>query len=79
MASNGKTVETEEQKQAREAVVKIAENLVSLAESVQSLIKGPLNKRALVVLLANSSGESQRSVDAVLTSLVDLRKDWINK
>lgn len=72
-------VETPEQKSQREAIEGIATNIAALAKSVASLIKGPLNKRALVILLASSSQVPQVKVEAVLKALVDLEKDWMNK
>lgn len=71
--------ETAEQRANRELIEKIAGNLGSLADSVSSLMNGPLNKRALIVLLASSSKMSQVDVQKVLTALTELRKDWLNK
>lgn len=77
MAKNIK--ETPEQIAYREMVEKIAGNIASLAKAVNALMNGPLKKRALVVLLANSSGQSQVTVEKVLGALQDLEKDWLNK
>lgn len=74
-----KVVETDDQRQFREVVEKIAGNISALAKAVAGLMSGPLNKRALVILLAQSSGESQKSTEAVLGALRDLEKDWLNK
>ena len=71
--------ETPEQQAYREAVEKIAGHIGSLARAVSSLIKGPLNRRALIVLLASSSGEPQVKVESVLKALEDLEKDWLKK
>ncbi len=71
--------ETEEQKRNRETVESIARNIASLARSVQSLLNGPLKRRALVILLASSSGESQRVVESILAALNNLEADWLNK
>ena len=71
--------ETPEQKIYRETVEQIARNIVTLATAVESLINGPLKRKALVILLASSSRQSQQTVDAVLTALKDLRADWLNK
>lgn len=71
--------ETDEQKRQREAIEGIARHISALAKSVATLLNGPLNKRALLILLANSSGCSQREVDAVLTALNDMEKDWLKK
>lgn len=71
--------ETPEQKAARELVEAIAGNIVGLAQTVHALLNGPLKKRALVILLANSSGLPQVSVDKVLKALEELQSDWLNK
>ena len=71
--------ETPEQKAYRETVEKIANNIATLADAVSSLMNGPLKKKALVVLMAQSSGQSQRTVDIVLQSLQNLRGDWLNR
>lgn len=71
-------VETEEQKRNREIVESIANNIGRLADSVSSLLGGPLKKKALMVLLAQSSGLSQERVGLVLKALEELRKDWLN-
>lgn len=73
-----KQTETDEQKRNRETVDAIARNISALARSVAALLNGPLKRKALVVLLANSSGLSQTSVDLVLTSLSNFEKDWLN-
>lgn len=72
-------VETPEQKQYRETVEKIAGNISSLSKAVSTLLKGPLKKKALVVLLAASSQLPQSTVDRVLSSLSELEGDWLNK
>lgn len=77
--SKKQTVETEEQKKSRELVEGIANNIANLAKAVSSLINGPLKKRALVILLANSSGQTQTAVDAVLKALESMESDWLNK
>ena len=77
---NKKTVvETEDEKKSRELVEKIANNISNLAKSVASLINGPLNKKALIILLSNSSGQAQYQVEKILNALVDMEKDWLNK
>lgn len=77
--ANRNKIETPEQKAKREAIEKIAANLSQLAEAVASLMAGPLNKRALIVLLASSSGESQERVKTILEALQNLKSDWLNK
>lgn len=70
--------ESAEAKANRELVETIAKNLVALSRAVNGLINGPLKKKALVVLLAHSSGLPQNKVDQVLTALKELEKDWLN-
>ncbi len=72
-------IETEEQKRNREVVEGIANNITSLCRAVNSLLKGPLKKKALVVLLAASSQLPQNKVEQVLKALEDLEADWLNK
>lgn len=71
--------ETPEQKAYREIIEKIAGNIALLAKAVASLLNGPLNKNALIILLSHSSGCLQRDVTAVLKALEDLEKDWLKK
>ena len=71
-------VETEEQKRDRETVEAIAKNIASLSRAVHSLLKGPLKKKALIILLASSSQLPQNKVEQVIKALEDLEKDWLN-
>ena len=66
-----------EERRNRETVEEIARNIAALARAVSALLNGPLKKRALLILLANSSGQSQMLVDRVLVALADLEKDWL--
>ena len=77
--SKKQQVETPEQKQYRETVERIAGNIASLSKAVASLINGPLKRRALVILLASSSGQPQNAVDPILKALETLESDWLNK
>lgn len=74
-----KREETPEQKAYREMVEQIAGNLTQLARAVSGVLNGPLKKRALVLLLASSSGCSQRQVEDVLKALETMESDWLNK
>lgn len=78
MAKENKKIETPEQKQQREMTESIARNLEALAKNVSALINGPLKKKTILILLAHSSGLSQRDIDRVLTSLQTLPKDFLN-
>lgn len=70
-------VETEDQKKYRELVESIAGNIASLANSVTALLNGPVKKRAIVLLLASSSGQSQHNVEQILKALESLKADWL--
>lgn len=72
-------VETPEQKQYREMVERIAGNIESLAKAVSSLLNGPLKRKALVILLAHSSAQTQNAVENILKALENMRGDWLNK
>lgn len=74
-----KQIETPEQKAYRETVEKIANNIATLAKAVNSLLNGPLKRKALVTLLASSSGQTKKVVEDVLKALEDLESDWLNK
>lgn len=71
--------ETPEQKQYREMVEKIAGNIAALSKAVVTMLNGSLNRKAIVRLLAASSGESLVTVEVVIKSLEDLEKDWLKK
>lgn len=71
--------ETPEQKAYREMVEGIAVNISALAKAVKNLLNGPLKKKALVVLLAQSSQLPQNKVEEVLKALENLESDWLNK
>jgi translation initiation factor RLI1 len=71
--------ETEEQKRQKEVVEEIARNISSLAKSVSALLGGQLSRRAIVTLLAQSSGQYKNTVEDVLSAIENLEKDWLNK
>lgn len=73
-----KKIETPEHKAQREIAENIAKNLEYLARNVSALINGPLKKKTLLILLAHSSGLSQRDVESVLNALQTLPKDFLN-
>ena len=72
-------VETQEAREYRETVERIAGNIAALAKAVESLLNGPLKRKALVILLASSACQPQRVVEDVLKALENLRGDWLNK
>lgn len=73
-----KIIETPEQKQQRVMTETIAKNLSSLADNVKALVNGPLKKKTLLILLAHTTGLSQRDIDSVLSALQTLPKDFLN-
>ena len=77
--SKKQQVETPEQKEYREMVERIAGNIESLAKAVSSLLNGPLKRKALIILLAHSSGQTQNAVENILKALEDMKSDWLNK
>ncbi len=70
--------ETPEEKQYRETVEKIAENIQKLVKAVNSMINGPLNRDALLLLIAAGSGQPKGVVNDVLNSIEQMEKKWLN-
>ncbi len=79
MSKKTTKVETPEQKQYRELVETIAGNIANLAKAVSAMLNGPLRKRAIILLLASSSGQTQKAVEDILSALQNLESDWLNK
>jgi spore germination protein GerM len=77
MSKLEKVTETAEQKAYRENVERIADNIGKLSDAVVTLLKGPLKRKGLLLLLAHSSGQNQRTVDAVIFSIETMRADWL--
>jgi len=57
----------------------IAENISALANDVAALLKGPLNRHAIITLLVASSKLSRANVAKVLDALQNLKKDYLNE
>lgn len=57
----------------------IAKSIGELAKSVRALINGPLNRKALVLLLASSSGQNRQAVENMLMAIERLDSDWLNQ
>jgi hypothetical protein len=79
MSKKQVVAETDEQRKYRELVESVAGNIAMLAKAVAALLNGPLKKRALVLLLASTSSQSQATVDKVLRALETLEADWLNR
>ena len=73
-----KFVKTPEQEQQEQMVKEIANNISSLAKSVQTLLGGKLKRKAIIILLAQSAGMYQNEVDRVLVALENLEKNFTN-
>ena len=71
--------ETKVEQEAREVIEKIANNIAALSQAVQSLLDGRLKKKALLVLLAHSSGKPQYVVENILDTIADLGKTYLKK
>ncbi len=72
-----KSQETEEEKQAREMITEIATNIANLSNQVESLLNGRLNKKAIIILLANSTKMPQYQVENMLEALANLGKTYL--
>ena len=72
-----KKIETEEERKARETIETIAESIKTLANSVRAFMGGKLNKRAILVLLANATRMQQQEVEKVLEAVENLDKTFL--
>lgn len=68
-----------EPSQEKKVIEDIADTIEKLADSVNDLLKGRLNKKALLILLAASSGMSRGTVEQVLEALKNLKTDYLSK
>lgn len=57
----------------------IAEAVIALSQGVKKLLSGRLNKKAIVVLLQDSTSMGRRSIEEVLAALEGLEDRYINK
>lgn len=69
--------ETPEEKAARELTEGIANNIQKLSDAVSDLLDGPLNRAALLVLLANTTKMAKTQISDVLDALQNLKKDYL--
>ncbi len=74
-----KEKETEEEKKARETVEEIARNIAMLSRQVTALLNGRLNRKAVLILLANTSGYPQTVVNQILTAIEELETKFLKK
>lgn len=57
----------------------IAESIVKIGKAMDSIRLSGINRRAIIVLLADSSGVSRTQIKSVLDSLESLREDYLAK
>lgn len=62
-----------------ESVELIAKSIIRIAEGFQEIEKSQLNRRALVVLLKDLTGLSNRDINLVLNSLAELKSNFIKE
>lgn len=56
----------------------LASKIIMMSNGLEEMRKSPLNDRALVVLLADSTGVSKTTIKDVLQGIVNLKKDFLN-
>lgn len=54
----------------------LAAAIVTISEGVTALLKSGLNRKAIVILLAASTGVTRQNINAVLDGLATLKKDY---
>lgn len=57
----------------------IASAIIDISNAVKEFRNGRLNEKAILILLANASGQSQHTVKTVLNALEDLSKLYTRK
>jgi hypothetical protein len=57
----------------------IAESIVKISKAMEAISKTRLNRRALIVLISESSGTPRTHVKNVLDSLQQLAEDYLTK
>lgn len=58
---------------------RLAEAVRRIDKAVKALNEGGLNRKAIVVLLAESTGVSRRDINAVLNGLESLGSEYLEK
>lgn len=77
MKQNNKVAETPEEKKARETVETIATEIAKLSRQVSALLSGRLNRKAVVLLLVASSGQTQATINIVLDAISGLEEKYL--
>lgn len=78
MAKN-QVQESPDDKQYRENVEDIACNIAKLSRQVNMLLTGRLKRKAVIILLANSSGYSKTIIDDVLKAIEGMEAEYLVK
>lgn len=78
MKPNNKVAETPEEKKARETVETIAVEIAKLSRQVTALLSGRLNRKAVVLLLVASTGQTQATINTILDAINGLEDKYLN-
>lgn len=54
----------------------LARAIIHMSDDLSAILKSGLNKKAIVVLVADSSGQPKYRVEAVLNALADLKREY---
>lgn len=61
----------------KSADVVLAEQIQAISRAMQKLISGPLNERALLLILSDASGLGRIQVKRLLVAMADLEKTYL--
>lgn len=76
MARAKKTVVIEQDEQDPIETKVLARAIVHMSDDLTAILASGLNKKAVIILVADSSGQPKYRVEAVLNALADLKKDY---
>ncbi len=78
VARDGKTTRVAVDQDPEEPVETkvLAKAIVRMSDDLNALLKSGLNRRAIVILVSAASKEPQYRVEAVLSALADLKRDY---
>lgn len=57
----------------------LAKSIVDIARAVRAIINGPLDMRAVVLLIHDACGVNKRDIEAVLEAAADLEERYVKK
>lgn len=66
-----------EEKDQKQMVADIAENIKKISDSVAQLLDGPLEEKTIFVLLAHSTKLPQSTIKEVLYAAYNMDKDYL--